>query len=132
MSPLGTAISVEFCKTRKSYTIQTITVLVVLGIAILAGSLLAAARRGNEQILTQLGPLADETGWNQLTGISCQITAAGALLAFGVALAWLFGREFADSTPWCDKPYLCCSQGWLRHLPVGRQLLEEAYCPALP
>src|SRR5690625_6856938 len=84
MSPLGTAIRVEFCKTRKSYTIQTITVLVVLGIAILAGSLLAAARRGNEQILAQLGPLADETGWNQLTGISCQITAAGALLAFGV------------------------------------------------
>ncbi|HIW46861.1 MAG TPA: ABC transporter permease [Candidatus Yaniella excrementigallinarum] len=98
MSPLGTAIRVEFCKTRKSYTIQTITVLVVLGIAILAGSLLAAARRGNEQILAQLGPLADETGWNQLTGISCQITAAGALLAFGVALAWLFGREFADAT----------------------------------
>src|SRR5690625_5645483 len=105
MSPLGTAISVEFCKTRKSYTIQTITVLVVLGIAILAGTLLAAARRGNEQILTQLGPLADETGWNQLTGISCEITAAGALLAFGVALAWLFGREFADSTPWRSEQH---------------------------
>src|SRR5690625_2645497 len=132
MSPLGTAISVEFCKTRKSYTIQTITVLVVLGIAILAGTLLAAARRGNEQILTQLGPLADETGWNQLTGISCQITAAGALLAFGVALAWLFGSEFADSTPWFDKPYLCCSPDWLRHPRVGRQPLDEAYCPALP
>jgi len=27
-----------------------------------------------------------------------QITAAGGLLAFGVALSWLFGREFVDGT----------------------------------
>ncbi len=98
MSPLRIAFSVELRKTCTSRTIRTITVLIVVGIAILAGTLLAAARSGNEQILTQLGPLAQETGWNQLTGISAQITAAGALLAFGVGLAWMFGREFSDGT----------------------------------
>src|SRR5699024_1768559 len=60
------------------------------------GILVAAARAGNEQILAQLGPLADTTGWSLLTGVTAQITAVGALLAFGVGLSWIFGREFTD------------------------------------
>lgn len=98
MNPFRTALQVELRKAVASRVLRTTTILLVAGIGMLAGSLVAAARADNEQILAQLGPLADETGWTLLTGITAQITAAGALLAFGVALSWAFGREFTDGT----------------------------------
>lgn len=98
MKPMRTAIYVELRKALAARMLRTTTLLIVAGIVILAGSLAAAATNGNEQILTQLGPLADETGWKLLTGIAAQITAAGGMLAFGVALSWIFGREFTDGT----------------------------------
>ncbi|WP_147919084.1 ABC transporter permease [Ruania zhangjianzhongii] len=98
MTAFWTALQVELRKALASRVLQTTTLLVVMGIALLALILVAAARAGNEQILTQLGPLAGESGWTLLTGVTAQITAAGALLAFGVALSWTFGREFTDGT----------------------------------
>jgi ABC-2 type transport system permease protein len=49
-------------------------------------------------VLAQLGPLADRDDWVRLVGVASQITAAGGLLAFGVVLSWMIGREFADAT----------------------------------
>ena len=98
MTALQAALHVELRKARASRVMHTVTVLGVAGIAVLAGALVAAAQAGNPQILTQLGPLADETGWALLTGVTAQITAVGALLAFGVALSWIVGREFTDGT----------------------------------
>lgn len=98
MNPTATALNVELRKALASTVLRTTTILLAAGIAALAGTLVAAARSGNEQILAQLGPLADQTGWSLLTGVTAQITAAGALLAFGVALSWTFGREFTDGT----------------------------------
>ncbi|WP_207782513.1 ABC transporter permease [Phytoactinopolyspora limicola] len=98
MSLIATAVHVELRKALASRVLRTTTILVVVGIAVLATALVAAAQAGDEQILAQLGPLADETGWSLLTGVTAQITAAGALLAFGVALSWTFGREFTDGT----------------------------------
>lgn len=96
MSSFRAAVWVELRKACASRVLLTTTFLVVAGIALLAGVLVAAARAGNAQILAQLGPLADAGGWTLLTGVTAQITAAGALLAFGVALSWTFGREFTD------------------------------------
>ncbi|MDG4798446.1 ABC transporter permease [Micromonospora sp. WMMD1082] len=99
MTPaLTAALHVELRKLAASRVIRTTTVLVVAGITILSTALTSAARRGNEQVIAQLGPLADATGWTLLTGVAAQITAAGGLLAFGVALSWLVGREFSDAT----------------------------------
>lgn len=98
MNPFRTAIQVELRKAVASRVLGTTTILLVVGIGVLAGSLVAAARAGNAQILAQLGPIAGETGWTLLTGVTAQITAAGSLLAFGVALSWSFGREFSDGT----------------------------------
>lgn len=77
------AIAVEGRKAAGSRVVLTATVLLVAGIAMLAGSLTWAAASGNEQILAQLGPLADKDGWVRLTGVMAQITAAGGLLGFG-------------------------------------------------
>lgn len=98
MTALQAAVHVELRKARASRVMHTVTILAVAGIAFLAGALVVAAQAGNPQILSQLGPLAGKTGWELLGPITAQITAAGALLAFGVALSWIFGREFTDGT----------------------------------
>ena len=74
------------------------TVLLVAGIGALAIGILAAVASGEEQVIAKLGPLAGVGGWAGLVGIVVQVTAAGGLAAFGVALSWMFGREFADGT----------------------------------
>lgn len=98
MTALRAALHVELRKALASRVMRTSTVLIVIGIAVLAGALVGAASAGNEQIIAQLGPLADHSGWPLLTGVTAQITAVGSLLAFGIALSWTFGREFAEGT----------------------------------
>ena len=98
MKSFTTALYVELRKTSGSRTPRVITALLVAGIALLTGALVAAARAGNEQIIAELGPLIGAPGWGLLTGVAGQITAAGALLGFGAALSWSFGREFTDGT----------------------------------
>ena len=36
--------------------------------------------------------------WPTYFGLPAQATAVGGLLVFGIATAWMFGREFADRT----------------------------------
>lgn len=98
MNTLRIALATELRKAAASRVFRTITVLLILGIAVLAGSLLFAARTGSEEILAKLGPLADATGWPLLTNIVMQVTSAGGLVAFGIAVSWIFGREFIDGT----------------------------------
>src|SRR5690625_6725244 len=95
---MGISVVAESRVAAASRTLCATSILVAFGIPILAGALSAAARAGNEQILAQLGPLGSASRWELLTGITTQVSAAGALLAFGVGLSWLFGREFADNT----------------------------------
>lgn len=92
------ALTVEGRKTSASRAVAVTTVLLVAGIALLAGSLTWAAAQGNTQVLAQLGPVAEKTGWARLMGVVAQVTAAASLLGFGVVLSWMFGREFADGT----------------------------------
>ncbi|MHC6177696.1 ABC transporter permease [Glutamicibacter sp. X7] len=88
----------ELGKALASRTLQVTTILLIGGISLLAWSMVAAANAGNERIIAQLGPLADESSWNLLLGVTAQITAAGALIAFGVATSWVIGREFSEGT----------------------------------
>ncbi len=92
------ALATELRKAAASRVLGAVTILLIAGIAVLAGSLVLAAGSGNEQVTAQLGLLAGEHGWPLLIGVVLQIASAGGLLAFGVALSWLFGREFADAT----------------------------------
>ncbi|THA27139.1 ABC transporter permease [Streptomyces sp. RKND-216] len=92
------ALTVEGRKTSASRAVLVTTVLLVVGIALLAGSLTWAAARGNERVLAQLGPLAGEAGWDRLMGVVAQVTAAASLLGFGTVLSWMFGREFTEGT----------------------------------
>jgi ABC-2 type transport system permease protein len=98
MSGVRAAVAVEGVKTSSSGVVRTATVIIAVGITVIAGSLTWAADAGNEQVLAQLGSLADADGWERLLGVAAQVTAAGALLGFGVVLSWVVGREFADGT----------------------------------
>ena len=97
-SQLAVAIRVETRKARASRVVLGTTLLLVAGVALLSATMQLAADAGNERVLAQLGPLADRDDWGRLVGVASQTTAAGGLLAFGVVLSWLIGREFADAT----------------------------------
>jgi ABC-2 type transport system permease protein len=110
-----TAVAVEARKARASRVMVSITAILIGGVTVLALGMLAGAASGEEQLLAKLGPLAGAGGWAGLVGVVAQITAAGGLLAFGVALSWMFGREFADGTV-----------GGLFALPVRRSTIALA------
>ena len=94
----GVAFAFEGRKAAASRVMVSITVLLLAGVAAIALGMLVAAASGQEQVLAKLGPLAELDGWARLVGVVVQVTAAGGLGAFGVALSWMFGREFADGT----------------------------------
>jgi ABC-2 type transport system permease protein len=95
---VATVVAVEGRKAAASRVLQATGGLLVGGVGVLAGVMTAAARGGNEQVRAQLAGFSDADPWPQLVGAASQITAAGGFLAFGVALSWLVGREFADRT----------------------------------
>lgn len=98
MNHILTAFRVELQKNAAATVMRATSVLLVVAITVLAGALTMAAQGGNEQVIAQLGAQADSRGWPLLTGVTAQITAAGGLLGFAVALSWMFGREFSDGT----------------------------------
>ncbi|MGI9823794.1 ABC transporter permease [Agromyces sp. Marseille-Q5079] len=98
MNNLQIALATELRKAAASRVFRSVTVLLIAGISVLAGALIFAARIGREEILAKLGPLADATGWPLLANIVMQVTSAGGLAAFGIAVSWIFGREFLDGT----------------------------------
>jgi len=98
MSRLGTALVVEARKAAAAHVTVATTAFLVLGVAAIATGMTVAARSGNPQVVAKLGPTAGIGGWDGLTAIALQVTAAGGVLAFGVVLSWLVGREFADAT----------------------------------
>lgn len=96
MNHVMTAFRVELRKNIAATVMRATSVLLVVAITVLAGALTMAAHGGNEQVIAQLGTQSDSRGWPLLTGVAAQITAAGGLLGFAVALSWMFGREFSD------------------------------------
>ncbi|MGR0221476.1 ABC transporter permease [Agromyces sp. ZXT2-6] len=95
---LGTAIAVEARKAAASRVLAWTTVFLVAGIVVLAVGAAAGAASGDERLAAKLGPLAGAGGWTGLVGVVAQVESAAALLGFGVALSWIFGREFAEGT----------------------------------
>lgn len=91
------ALAVEAIKLARSRVGIITTVAVVLGILAICAGMLAATASGNAQVTAKLGPYA-EYSWFGLLGTAAQITGAGGFVGFGIALAWIVGREFSDGT----------------------------------
>ncbi|GAT89870.1 ABC-2 type transport system permease protein [Paenarthrobacter nicotinovorans] len=95
---LTAAVVVEARKMRLSRTVLGAGSILILGVNALASGFALAARSGNQAALAKLGPLASQGGWTGYLASAQQITAAGSVLAFGIVLAWMYGREFTDGT----------------------------------
>ncbi|BCJ76965.1 hypothetical protein CS0771_65090 [Catellatospora sp. IY07-71] len=98
LSMLATAVAVEGRKAAASRVLTSAALLLIGGVAALAAATVAAAGGGDEQLAAKLGPLAAAGGWPAVLNVATQVTAAAGLLAFGVGLSWMFGREFTDGT----------------------------------
>jgi ABC-2 type transport system permease protein len=95
---LRDAIAVEFRKARSSRVLIWTGLLLAVGVTVLAAAMVAAARTGDTEIVAKIGPEAATGDWSALLAVAVQITAAAGVLAFGVGISWLYGREFADGT----------------------------------
>lgn len=115
MTGLAIALRAEARKFRASRAALGSTVLFVGGLVALSVTFAFAAAAGNVTALAKLGPLADGTPWQVLSGSAVQIAGAGALLACGIVVAWSFGREFLEGTV-----------SGLFALPVGRATIALA------
>ena len=98
MNRLVDALAVEARKARSSRVLWWTGALFVLGVTGLASAMVAAARSGDTEIVAKIGPQAATGDWAAMLTVAAQITSAAGVLAFGVGISWLTGREFADGT----------------------------------
>ncbi len=95
---LGAALSTEARKLRSGRVGVAILIILDVGIPLVCMAALLGARSDDPVLAAKLGPLVAEGGWEGFLSASAQVTAVGGLLAFGVVLAWQFGREFSEGT----------------------------------
>jgi ABC-2 type transport system permease protein len=99
----GTALAVETRKARSSSSLRATGLLLAFGVPAIVASTIAAARgagtpEARARLLAKLGPQVAGADWDAVVLTATQVTAAAAVLAFGVGAAWIVGREFADGT----------------------------------
>lgn len=111
---MNAAVRVEAVKLLRSQVGVVATAVIVGGLAALTTGIMAAAASGRTDLIAKLGPAAT-ADWDGLVGTAAQILGAGGVVGFGVVLAWMFAREFADNTI-----------GNLFALPVGRASIAAA------
>lgn len=89
----------EALKLRRATTVRAATLIVVIVIPAMSAAFLAVVRADTGSVLTtKVGALLIDTGWGGVTGFAAQIASVGVLLAVGVVICWVFGREFTDKT----------------------------------
>lgn len=91
------AIRAEALKLAYSRVCVIATLAIVGGTTALLGGITAGVAAGNSELIAKAGP-AGVLDWSGLLTGASQVTAVAAVLGFGIVLAWMFGREFAEGT----------------------------------
>ena len=94
---MSAAIRVEMLKLARSPVGVIGSLALVVGIFALLGGITAGVAGGNPELIAQAGP-ASTLDWEGLLGGAAQISSVASMLGFGIVLAWMFGREFAEGT----------------------------------
>lgn len=94
---MNAVIRVETLKLFRSRVGMTASLALVVGMLALLGGITAGVASGNSELIAQAGP-ASALNWEGLLTGATQIIAVAAMLGFGIVLAWVFGREFAEGT----------------------------------
>ena len=119
MSALTAAVAVEALKLRRS-RLPWLTVLAFSVVALVGGLfmfILADQQRARAMGLlgAKANLVASEADWAAYFGFLAQANAIGGMVVFGLAVTWMFGREFSQGTA---KDLLA--------LPVGRGVIVSA------
>ncbi|MGM7671488.1 ABC transporter permease [Microbacterium sp. A93] len=94
---MNAALHLEFLKFLRATPVRAATVVMVILVPALSAAFLALARAdSNGTLALKIAPLLQDDGWGGLTGFSAQIFSVGGLLAIGVVVSWVFGREFTE------------------------------------
>jgi ABC-2 type transport system permease protein len=96
---MGTAVSIEWLKLRRSRAVIVATAILV-GVlpACAAGFMAAHLHGGGSQLAAKVSALVDGRGWGDYLGVVGQLSSMGAFLAVGVVTCWTYGREYSDGT----------------------------------
>lgn len=96
---MNAALQLEWLKARRATTVHVATVILSVLIPAMSAGLLAVVRSDSDSTLAlKAATLLTDTGWAGITGLSAQIMSVAGLLAVGVVVSWVFGREFTDGT----------------------------------
>ena len=96
---MRTALAVEWLKLRRSTVVKVATAILVLLLPLLAAGFMAAYIGGGDSLLAaKVSTLVHEATWTAYLDLMAQLLSVGALLAVGVVVCWVFGREFSDGT----------------------------------
>lgn len=94
---MSAAVKVEAVKMLRSPVGLVATLTLVLGLCGLLTVITVGAAARQPDLMAKLGPAA-APGWAGLLAGAAQVVSVSSLLACGVVVAWMFGREFADGT----------------------------------
>jgi ABC-2 type transport system permease protein len=102
VSALGAAVAVESLKMRRS-RLPWLTVLAFSVVALVGGLfmfILADQQRARAMGLlgAKASLVASEADWSAYFGFLAQANAVGGMVVFGLAVTWMFGREFSQDT----------------------------------
>lgn len=93
------SLHLELLKFRRATTVRAATAIVTILVPAMSAAFVAVVRSDTDSVLAlKVGALLVDNGWGGITGFAAQIVSVGALLAIGVVVAWVFGREFTDKT----------------------------------
>lgn len=91
-------MAVELRKARAAHVPWATGALLALGVGVLSGAMVLAARTGRTDVVAKLGPEVASGDWTALLSVATQVAAAASVLAAGVVASWSTGREFTDAT----------------------------------
>ncbi len=93
------ALAVELLKLQRSPAARVTAAVLVLVVPAAAAGAVAISRTSSDSPLAlKVAPMLIGTGWDAYLGLIAQIMSIAALLAVGVLLSWVVGREFTDGT----------------------------------
>lgn len=98
MSALAVAVRVELRKALAARPVVVTAALFLVGLVAISAGMTLAAASGNSLVLARLGPLAAAGGWELYLGTAIQVAGAAGMLAAGVLMSFLVGREFTEGT----------------------------------
>ena len=94
---MNAAVRLEFLKLHRSPPVRVASIILVVVVPMMSAALLALTRMDSDSMLAaKIAPLLHDDGWGGLTGFAAQILSVGGLLAIGVVVSWVFGREFTE------------------------------------